>query len=72
MYQNLDMGFFASGGKTSRKPYVTSSNYIIKMSNYKKGDWSEVWDELYRKFIKKNKQKLWKHRYHFPALLKYT
>jgi deoxyribodipyrimidine photolyase-related protein len=68
MYQNLDMGFFASGGKTSRKPYVTSSNYIIKMSNYKKGDWSDTWDELYRKFIKKNKQKLWKHRYHFPAL----
>lgn len=72
MYQNLDMGFFASGGKTSRKPYVTSSNYIIKMSNYKKGDWCDVWDKLYQDFIKKNKQKLWKHRYHFPTLLKST
>jgi deoxyribodipyrimidine photolyase-related protein len=68
MYQNIDMGFFASGGKTSRKPYISSSNYIIKMSNYKKGDWSEKWDELYRAFIKKHKKKLWKYRYHFPSL----
>ena len=68
MYQNLDMGFFASGGKTSRKPYVSSSNYVIKMSNYTKGDWSATWDNLYRDFIKKNKQKLWKYRYHFPTL----
>jgi deoxyribodipyrimidine photolyase-related protein len=68
MYQNLDMGFFASGGKTSRKPYVSSSNYVIKMSNYKKGEWSNTWDKLYKDFIIKNKQKLWKYRYHFPTL----
>jgi deoxyribodipyrimidine photolyase-related protein len=71
MYQNLDMSFFASGGSTSRKPYVTSSNYVVKMSDYKKGDWSETWDKNYRKFIEKHKDKLYKYRYHFPTL-KYT
>lgn len=70
MYQNLDMGFFASGGKTSRKPYSSSSNYVRKMSNYKKGTWSDTWDKKYNIFVKKNKKKLWKYRYHFPTLNK--
>jgi deoxyribodipyrimidine photolyase-related protein len=69
MYQNVyDMVFFVTGGLTMRKPYVTSSNYVLKMSDYKKGEWSEKWTELYRKFMKKNKTKLWKFRYHFPQL----
>jgi deoxyribodipyrimidine photolyase-related protein len=69
MYQNVyDMVFFVTGGLTMRKPYVTSSNYILKMSDYKKGEWSEKWTELYRKFMKKHKKKLWKFRYHFPQL----
>ena len=35
MHQNvLEMVFFVSGGKTMRKPYISSSNYILKMSNY--------------------------------------
>lgn len=69
MVQNVyEMGFFKSGGKTMRKPYVSSSNYVIKMSNYSKGEWSVIWDEKYHDFIKKHKQKLWKYRYHFPSL----
>jgi len=71
MYQNvLDMVFFVSGGATMRKPYASSSNYILKMSNYSKGDWSSKWDEYYHDFMKKNKGKLWKFRYHFPGLKK--
>ena len=71
MHQNvLDMVFFVSGGKTMRKPYVSSSNYVLKMSNYKKGEWSEEWDDLYWKFMKRNKQKLWKYRYYFPSITK--
>mgnify|MGYP003690704311 FL=1 len=62
------MVFFVTGGLTMRKPYVTSSNYILKMSDYKKGEWSEKWTDLYRKFMKKHKKKLWKFRYHFPQL----
>jgi len=37
MYQNVyDMVFFNSGGLTMRRPYASSSNYVLKMSNYKK------------------------------------
>lgn len=74
MCQNVfDMVFFCTGGMTMRKPYATSSNYVLKMSSYKYSkdkDWAEEWDELYNNFMKKNKEKLWKFRYHFPALKK--
>jgi deoxyribodipyrimidine photolyase-related protein len=69
MNQNVyDMVFFVSGGATMRRPYISSSNYILKMSNYKKGKWSEIWDTKYKNFLKKNKDKLWKFRYHFRGL----
>ena len=71
MYQNvLDMVFFVSGGATMRKPYASSSNYILKMSNYKKSEWCDIWDKAYQNFMKKHKDKLWKFRYHFPGLKK--
>ena len=35
----------------STKPYISSSNYILKMSNYKKGDWCETWDALFWNFM---------------------
>ena len=64
MCQNVyDMVFFVSGGATMRRPYISSSNYILKMSNYKKGDWCDKWDELYHSFIKNNKKELYKFRY---------
>lgn len=65
MHQNVyDMVFFVSGGGTMRRPYISSSNYILKMSNYKKEDWCNIWDTKYRQFVKKNKVKLWKFRYY--------
>ena len=71
MNQNVyDMVFFVTT-KTMRKPYVSSSNYLIKMSDYKKGDWSKKWDKLYEDFQKRNLDKLWKYRYSFPGLKKY-
>ncbi|KAA0248306.1 MAG: cryptochrome/photolyase family protein, partial [Chlorobiota bacterium] len=33
------------------KPYISGSNYILKMSNYSKGNWCPVWDGLYWSFI---------------------
>lgn len=47
----------------SRKPYISSSNYILKMSNYKKdselgSNWCDEWDKLYRDFIKNKKEQL--------------
>jgi deoxyribodipyrimidine photolyase-related protein len=66
MHQNvLEMVFFVSGGVTMRRPYVSSSNYILKMSNFEKGDWTDIWDKKYNSFVKNNKKKLWKFRYYF-------
>ena len=48
------MATFADGGLMSTKPYTCGSNYILKMSNYKRGDWCDVVDGLYWRFIEKN------------------
>ena len=45
------MSQFADGGIMSTKPYISGSNYVLKMSNYSKGDWSVQWDALYWSFI---------------------
>ena len=45
------MSQFADGGIMSTKPYISGSNYILKMSNYKKEAWCELWDALYWRFI---------------------
>jgi len=48
------MGTFADGGIFSTKPYICGSSYMLRMSNYKKGDWCDVVDGLYWNFIEKN------------------
>ncbi len=62
MHQNVyDMVFFKTGGKTTRRPYISSSNYIIRMSNLSRKDtksWDSRWDELYYKFLEKNKRRI--------------
>jgi deoxyribodipyrimidine photolyase-related protein len=45
------MSQFAAGEMITTKPYISGSNYILKMSDYSKGDWSAVWDALYWQFI---------------------
>ncbi len=52
------MSQHADGGLITTKPYFSGSNYVIKMSHYKKGPWSEVWDALFWRWIIKNKEKL--------------
>lgn len=49
------MGQFSDGGIFATKPYTCGSNYYLKMSRYKKGDWCEAADGLYWRFIDKNK-----------------
>ena len=49
------MSQFADGGLISTKPYISGSNYILKMSDYKKGYWSKIWDSLYWIFIHDNR-----------------
>lgn len=52
------MSQYADAGLICTKPYISSSNYILKMSNYKKGEWSEIWDALYWRFLFEHKEKL--------------
>ena len=40
------------------RPYISSSNYIKKMSDYKKEDWFNKWDALYWYFIYTHKEVL--------------
>lgn len=71
MFPNIfGMSQFSSGNIMMKKPYFSSSNYIDKMSNYKKNngdmiildkveyDWNIVYDALYYNFINKNKKYL--------------
>lgn len=50
------MSQFADGGIMSTKPYICGSNYLIKMSDYPKGDWQQGWDGLYWNFIDKHRE----------------
>jgi len=53
------MSQFADGGLITTKPYVSSSNYILKMSDYSKSEeWCEIWDGLFWRFLYKNKSKI--------------
>jgi len=45
------MSQYADGGNIMTRPYFSSSNYILKMSDYKKKEWCKIWDALYYNFI---------------------
>ncbi|MEJ6694447.1 MAG: cryptochrome/photolyase family protein [Chitinophagales bacterium] len=45
------MSQFADGGLFATKPYISGSNYVLKMSNYKRGDWQKTWDGLFWRFM---------------------
>lgn len=45
------MSQFADGGTFTTKPYISGSNYILKMSDEPKGPWCEIWDGLFWTFI---------------------
>ncbi len=61
---------YADGGLMMTRPYFSSSNYILKMSDYKEKEgekiklgkeeyeWTEVWDALYYRFISRNREML--------------
>lgn len=49
------MSQFADGGLIATKPYISGSNYIMKMSNYKKGEWQNIWDGLFWRFMHKHR-----------------
>lgn len=41
----------ADGGLMMTKPYISGSNYLLKMGNFKKGEWQGVWDALFWRFM---------------------
>ena len=48
------MGYFSKIGM--KRPYLSSSNYLLKMSNYKKdGKWDIDWTDKFRSFVKSRK-----------------
>lgn len=61
------MSQWSTGALMLTRPYFSSSNYILKMSDYKKGEgeetikgysWDEVWDALYYNFVRNNRDPL--------------
>ncbi len=50
------MSQHADGGLMTTKPYISGSSYILKMSNYPKGPWSEIWDALYWRFVDRERK----------------
>lgn len=45
-------------GLMTTKPYISGSNYIKKMSDYKNGPWADIWDALYWNMIIENLDEL--------------
>lgn len=45
------MSQFADGGTFTTKPYLSGSNYLLKMGDYPKGPWCAIWDALFWTFI---------------------
>ncbi len=49
------MGLFSDGGIFATKPYICGSNYMRRMSDYPKGEWCDIVDGLYWRFIDKHR-----------------
>ncbi|MFM8437618.1 MAG: FAD-binding domain-containing protein, partial [Candidatus Kapaibacterium sp.] len=50
------MSQFADGGGMTTKPYISGSNYIAKMSDFKRdGLWDVTWDALFWRFMQKQR-----------------
>jgi deoxyribodipyrimidine photolyase-related protein len=49
------MSQFADGGLMATKPYISGSNYLMKMGDYKKGEWQPIWDGLFWHFMDKQR-----------------
>jgi deoxyribodipyrimidine photolyase-related protein len=51
------MSQYADGGLMTTKPYISGSNYILKLGHYPKGEWCKIWDSLYWHFIYTHQEK---------------
>ncbi|RZK63252.1 MAG: cryptochrome/photolyase family protein, partial [Pedobacter sp.] len=49
---------YADGGLMTTKPYISGSNYLLKMGDWEKGDWQETWDALFWRFMHQHRDVL--------------
>lgn len=63
------MSQFSEGGIFTTKPYISGSNYIKKMSNYKSEGWGLTWDSHFWTFIDDYKNKF-KGQYRLTMILR--
>jgi deoxyribodipyrimidine photolyase-related protein len=74
-YNIYVMASYSDGGNFTTKPYISSSNYIFKMSDYQNNslnkEWANKWDLLFWKFMKRHKTKIKKIN-RLSMLLKYA
>jgi deoxyribodipyrimidine photolyase-related protein len=49
------MSQYADGGLMTTKPYLSGSNYLMKMGDYAKGDWQQIWDGLFWRFLHRHR-----------------
>jgi deoxyribodipyrimidine photolyase-related protein len=52
------MGLTSEGGIFTTKPYICGSNYVLKMGDFKRGDWCDVMDGLLWRFVANHEQTL--------------
>ncbi|KAJ3256133.1 hypothetical protein HK103_005702 [Boothiomyces macroporosus] len=54
MYSNIAaMGYYDT--RFMQKPYLTASAYLLKMSDYEKGPWCDIWNALFYRFLHAHK-----------------
>jgi len=59
MVPNLyGMSQYSDGGTMTTKPYISGSNYLLRMSDFRRGRWADDWDEMFWGFAEKNVETL--------------
>ena len=56
------MALFSDGGVFATKPYICGSSYLLKMGDYGKGDWCDIVDGLYWRFVHDHRDYLMKNQ----------
>ena len=55
----MDTGVYlcetSNGGIVSSKPNICSADYLYRMSDYRRGEWCEIIDGLYLRFVTKHR-----------------
>lgn len=59
VFNVYSMGTWSDGGLAMRKPYISSSHYLMRMGRFSsKEPWVEPWNQSYKRFLEKNRDVL--------------